>query len=335
MNQFQLPRWVALCVAASSFALAGTARAERAIVNSKSMDIAVNSRGGAAQALVSCTMSEPPKDCAFAKSLKVEGSWKDALIERPGKAGEPIDPKELANARNNLNLFLKHVPVVKIPKGTELLHVTKSSDWVKKSMVGANNPDAYSFFTLSAFGYAGAHSSDFKGRLTLRLTQDVYAFFCPHYGGIEEYKLEKKDSGPEVNAKVKDWSQRMVITKREVDKGGELAAVLLGEMHPRYAPAAFAGCRECELVFYNSVIPTVMVETGIATSVKGDFTDQKIVDKGELPPPGKGIATGLKTAPDWMGPSRAQDVPADVISKAGHQKDGSGEHTKFFKTVAP
>ena len=248
-------------------------------------------------------------ECKFAEALKkdakgryVKGDWKQALLKRNDLAQDD------AIARNNVNGWLKNVPCVVLPKGTELFHVSADSNWVRTSLVGSNNQDdGYSFFTLRMKGFADKHANDFRLRVQLRLREDVHAFFCPAYAfdiyrvGEEQYA---RGSVPKIEHSMPD-------------KGGGLAAHIRGAWPGAYRPRAIIGCSECEIIIHSSLIPMVTETVAAATSTDG-FKTRTIVNFGELPaskPKGAEVPF-TPPAGAWMNPSNADETRADKVAAA-------------------
>jgi hypothetical protein len=267
------------------------------------------------------------------------GKWQNALVKLDAVAADSKIRQQ------NVNDWLKHVPVVVIPKGTEFLHVTASSAWVKGSVVGGNTPDGYSFFTSNKYGFAATHGSHFSARIKMRLREDVHGFFLPQYDLITKFtwtstevsRSERRNqpvNGPWVEGaelrreprgtpgeemvvkagKGAGTEIRILMRERidstKIDLGTTLVKTIMETWPADIRPALLIGCSECEFIFQNSVIYRLMDTTGIATSedhfAQANQKGRKIVHFSELPtPPGQGSAPGLDKPPAWMGPSRA------------------------------
>ncbi|WP_129572174.1 hypothetical protein [Caballeronia glathei] len=178
----------------------------------------------------------------------VAGDWKKALIERTG-ANRDISKLQ----RRNINDFIRHVPVGVLMKGTRLLHVTSSADWVTRQMVGGHIEDDYSFFTLENKGRAGTHANDFRRVVQLTLTQDVHCFFAANYLFQYWHPVERKFRNKSVTE----------IDQGVVRVGGDLTGLIQNAWPALYRPAAWASCSECEIAFHNSVIPRIMQVSSI------------------------------------------------------------------------
>jgi hypothetical protein len=246
-----------------------------------------------ASGLCACTqcsfMGSQAKDATpggflLKNSLPIKGSWEKALIKLPGSYNFN------SVQRRNVNDFLHHIPVGVLMKGTRLLHVSNSSHWVKKTIVGANIRDNYSFFRLENAGFATAHGNEFRSRIKLQLTQDVHCFFITGYN-------------------FRYWYPRTVHSRRgsqtfidvgQARVGGDLVELIRSAWPENYRPVAWASCHECELAFHNSIIGAVMETVAIATS-EDDFSTRRIVSTGDLPTSSGGIKAGI-VRPFWMGP---------------------------------
>jgi hypothetical protein len=218
-----------------------------------------------------------------------KGDWKNAIIVRAGTG-------ENDTQRRNVNEFLKYVPIVVIPKGTEFFHVTASDDWVTKSMVGAAVLDGYSFFTLRAKGFASVHGNQFNARIQLRAFADVDCFFVKQYA-FNEWKLKTQYNRLEIDGP----TQPLV--------GGDLASMIQRAWPYSYRPTVWASCRECEIAIHNSYIPKILETTAIATSTDHFATTKKIVPIENLPTGDSSPGTQY-SIPGWMGPNNSANQSA-------------------------
>jgi len=241
-------------------------------------------------------------DCKFAEAWKRDdrerfekGQWKQAML----KAADAGDPNEIQ--KENVNDWLRHVSCLILPKATELFHVTSVSDWVRRSVVGGNKLNSYSFFTLKKYGFASVHGNQFEGRIQMRLMADLHGFFVPSYTHLNIYKWESQfvsqkttkheqdgawETGTEIGRRQgsnpgetlvevlgkqgqkETQLYRDQITRTKPDKGAGLVRAI-GEAWPDgYRPTFMVGCSECELIIHNSIVndESRMKTTAIATS---------------------------------------------------------------------
>lgn len=249
--------------------------------------------------------------CQFEEALKkdergryVKGDWKQALLHRndPTRENEPI-------ARQNVNSWLKNVPCVVLAKGTELFHVSATSNWVRTTLVGANNQDdGYSFFTLRAHGFANLHGSHFQLRVQLRLREDLHAFICPTYS-FDTYRVGAQQFS--------NRNSRPQLVKSTPDKGGGLVSTIREAWPGGYRPRAIIGGSECEIIIHSSLIPILTETVGAATSTD-DFQTRQIVHFGDLPAsrPQATPVTFTPPAGNWMGPSHSDERRAERVDRA-------------------
>lgn len=204
----------------------------------------------------------------FRQVLQDGGSWKRAVTAR-----EPLDtqqltandtPKDTEMRRRNFNDFVQNTPVVILPQGTELIHMTSGS-WGASSMPGGNATNNYTFFTLAQSGPATTHNNSFSQMIRMRVTRDVHLFFLPDYNTI---KVGKDTSSIQ---KKLDTSQPSV--------GGDLKNNILNYFAD-YVPTAIAGHSEHELMFYNNIIPDIMAPARIASlnTTGTDISDNNLTD---------------------------------------------------------
>ncbi len=272
----------------------------------------VGTRFGAAATETLCNACS---ECQFAGAIKkdakgnyVKGDWRQALLNRVDVSGDT------RVARENVNAFIKHVPCVVVPKGTELFHVSSSSAWVRKSVVGANDQDdGYAFFTLRAKGFAAAHENNFTARIQLRLREDVHGFFMPAYD-FPVYEWSDYDWG--------NGRSQKKVQSRNIDKGGGLVATIKEAWPGAIRPRLLIGCSECELIIHSSLVPHVTETVAAATSTD-DFKTRKIVPFGELPASAPKDTTPAFTAPagNWLSPSTAGDARAARAAVAAAGRD--------------
>jgi len=240
----------------------------------------------------------------------VKGTIADVLMStgQEGSNAAGLSAKEVANVRNNLRR-LANLPVRYIKKGTTLLHGSKSSAWADKC-IGSNDADGYSYFTPDEFGWAGAHASDFKMRLTYKAIKDIPVLFFPTYGykwyGWELYTHANKKS-------------QMAIEEHSGGVGG-LAGVFESIFPAEYKMVGWIGCSECEVVLSNAVIPYFLKPTGIAVvdvaKNAQDFAkSQKIIN--DLPVCSGGTTPGI-VAPSWLTKLAMEDPTwTAVVAKVG------------------
>jgi hypothetical protein len=262
--------------------------------------------------------------CQFTDALKkddrgryVKGDWKQALLTRNDPSRDTVVTRE------NVNGFLKHVPCVVLPKGTELFHVTASSAWVRTSVVGANDQDdGYSFFTLRTRGFAGVHGNQFSARIQLRLREDIHGFFCPVYD-FDTYSWGEYT-----------WSngkKQPAVVKGAVDKGGGLITNIKEAWPGALRPMMIMGCSECEVIIHSSMVPHVTETTAIATSTD-NFKTRSIVNIGELPASKKTSEGAPRlTAPpgNWLNPSKEGDIRA-ARAEAATKDPFNAAHAALF-----
>ena len=140
------------------------------------------------------------------------------------------------------------------------MHMTKSNasdSWMKDSMIGQNNKQDYSFFTLYTRGPASAHASSVGASLVYSLTKDVYAFYIHDYEKIiakyPEYIYSA--NGKKENTK-----------EQQLDLGASMSHTILNDLPVDKRPLAFVSPSEHELVFFNGIIPDIMAKEGLVTS---------------------------------------------------------------------
>jgi hypothetical protein len=265
----------------------------------------------------------------FSQVIKRKGSWKQAITHRAGGVkpkGEA--PKEQDRRRRNFNDFIKSVPVVVVPKDTELLHMSGTSNWIGSSMIGGNKKDGYSFFTLAASGMATTHASQFAAMFRMKLKKDTHIFFMPTYSLLSITK-----------------NTHNRVEHSTPDKGGGAAATVLQAFPPEWAPVGMAGHSEHELFFYNHSIPKIMEPVRVAKlkDTGGGIGDDNLTDLApeEIFTTDKGNEPGIGTAwnkPDWMGTSRHHHSHKTMHKKYAKaynyaKKDSKGD-LKWYEKIA-
>jgi len=219
--------------------------------------------------------------------------------------------------------------------------------WVSRSLVGNSSrekdQDSYSFFTSEKFGFAGQHRNDITVRMKVRLMTDLHGFFIPQYNKVhiygwekvQEHSVERKSTyqmtpwvpGALISsvptgtpgqfmvtrtAARPGYEERGLATEKltvyQPGVGGPMMRAILATWPTQLRPNFFVGASECEYVFHNRILHSVMKVTGIATS-STQFSQPKqqgrrIMSFDSIPGArGPKLNPGLPFVPRWLGAS--------------------------------
>lgn len=224
---------------------------------------------------------------------------------------------------------------------------TPGAHWVNRSLIGDSlNDDAsdkYTFFTAEKYGFARHHRNDISVRIKTRLMTDLHGFFLPAYDKVHIYGWEPVQAHVVERRsahQMSPWEPDVLIscektetpgkylvtrtsrrpgyevrgfateqlTLNRPELGGPMARAILSTWPHNLRPNFFVGSSECEYVFHNRILHSVMKVTGIATSDSGfERTgpgSRKIMPFDRIPAAmGHTIPPGLAMVPPWIRPS--------------------------------
>lgn len=263
-------------------------------------------------ALLNPNISDPENH--FRATLQSGGSWKRAVTARDANDTQQLtgnDTSEDTKMRQrNFNDFVANTPVLVLPVGTELLHMTSGS-WGASSMPGGNAPNGYTFFTLAQSGPATVHNNSFSQMIRMRVTKDVHLFFLPNYN---TFKIAKQSQ---------NGRQKMDMGQPSV--GGDLKNNILNYF-PDFIPVAMAGHSEHELMFYNNIIPDIMEPARIAqlNATGTNIDDNNLTD-----------IYNPTTNTDTRNPQYANQFGGHTVDDDAELPDYAMNHWRLFKWFGP